>query len=166
MNFAFQTRNGDTHVSPPLSEASPHPGRYQLLRTALPHSWTPATKKRCAPRCLIRRMPPALLSCHGPVILPALTGTTLAQRMDHYEGLSSPPALPCPRAVTIRTRRRLNANSSIQIVRPPEIVAFALICTCELVAMGIGRRQLLKFSNPLAKVADCSHVCEPKAGGL
>ena len=38
---------------------------------------------------LIRRVPPALPGCHGAVLLPALTGITVAQHLDHYEGLSS-----------------------------------------------------------------------------
>ncbi|HKY58961.1 MAG TPA: hypothetical protein VJL80_13050, partial [Aeromicrobium sp.] len=37
---------------------------------------------------LIRRMPPALPG-HDPALLPALTGITVAQHLDHYEGLSS-----------------------------------------------------------------------------
>jgi len=38
---------------------------------------------------LIRRVPPALLGCHGAVILPTLTGIRVAQHLDDYEGLSS-----------------------------------------------------------------------------
>ncbi len=38
---------------------------------------------------LIRRVQPALAGCHGAALLPALTGKTVAQHLDHYEGLSS-----------------------------------------------------------------------------
>ena len=38
---------------------------------------------------LIRRMPPALPRCHGAALLPALTGITVAQHLDHYGGTTS-----------------------------------------------------------------------------
>src|ERR1700712_5570956 len=62
---------------------------------------------------LIRRVPPALLGCPRPVILPALTGNTVAQHLDHYEGLSSaPPRSGSPRPDHHRMRRRVRSSTT------------------------------------------------------